>query len=118
MSTVDFALVRMAHQTWRLKLRAYLSGREDLDPKQLSSHKDCGLGKWIYSAGLAQHGHLRDLQQLEKRHKQMHELVKQVVVLNSASRKQEAEAEYAKVLQAADDVVDLIAKVEKQVGSA
>src|SRR5579864_4320779 len=108
MSAINFAAVKLAHMTWRLKLRAYLDGTEKIDPKTLVSHRDCGLGKWIYSTGTAEFAHCRDFLELESKHKVMHQMVKQVVEMKSLGRAKEAERELARVREFADMVVALI----------
>ncbi len=112
---VDFARVKMAHRSWRLKLRGFLDGRENLDPKQLASHQTCELGKWIYAEGMATYAHLPPFQDLEKKHKAMHGMVKQVVELKHAGNVPEAEVGFIRVVNAAEEVVALITKVEAQV---
>lgn len=114
-TNVDFARVKMAHRSWRLKLRGFLDGRENLDPKQLASHRTCELGKWIYSEGLANYAQLPVFQELEKKHKAMHALVKQVVELKHDGKVQKAEEEFARVASMGEEVVDLITKAEGQV---
>lgn len=114
MSTINFAVVKLAHQTWRLKLRAYLDGTEEIDPGSLVSHRDCGLGRWIYSAEAAEFAHSRDFLELESKHKVMHQMVKQVVELKSIGRVREAERELARVREFADIVVALITKLEER----
>jgi hypothetical protein len=115
MSTINFAVVKMAHQTWRLKLRAYLNGTEEIDPKSLVSHRDCSLGKWIYSTEAAEFTHSRDFLELESKHKVMHQMVKEVVELKRMGRCKEAAQELAKVREFADMVVALITKLEEKV---
>jgi methyl-accepting chemotaxis protein len=115
MSDLNFAMVKMSHNTWRLKLRGFLDGREQIDPMQLASHQGCELGKWIYSVGLSKHGQLHDMQELEKKHKIMHGVVRRVVELKSAGKAQEAEQEFLKVKEAADTVVSLLTNLEKQI---
>jgi methyl-accepting chemotaxis protein len=117
-ASVDFARVKMAHRNWRFKLRAFLDGREHLDPKKLASHRDCELGKWIYAEAMPVYGELLDVQQLEEKHKGMHALVKQVVELQHAGKTEEAEQEFTRVTQAAEHVVALLNNVERQVRSA
>jgi len=34
-----------------LKLRNFLDGGENLPTEKLASHRDCQLGKWLYSDG-------------------------------------------------------------------
>jgi methyl-accepting chemotaxis protein len=112
---VNFAVVKMAHQTWRLKLRSFLDGTESIDTKDLTSHRDCGLGKWIYSSETMAFASLPDFVELEKKHKSMHQLVKQVVDLKHIGRVKEAQQEFLKVKDSANEVVTLISKVEEKV---
>jgi len=116
-ASVDFARVKMAHRNWRFKLRAFLDGREHLDPKTLASHRDCELGKWIYAQAMPVYGQLLDVQQLEEKHKGMHALVKQVVELQGAGKTEEAEQEFTRVSAAAEQVVALLTSVERDVRS-
>jgi methyl-accepting chemotaxis protein len=113
--SLDFNRVKMAHRSWRLRLRSYLDGRENLDLKKLASHRDCELGKWIYAHAMSEYGHLHEVQTLEKKHHGMHDLVKQVVELKEAGKTQEAEQQFASVHKAAEEVVGLLTKVESQV---
>jgi methyl-accepting chemotaxis protein len=112
--SVDFARVKMAHRSWRLRLRRFLDGSEDIDPRQLASHRDCELGKWIYAAAMPSYGHLQDVQELEKKHKEMHDLVKEVVELKHAGKVKEAEQQFSGVASGADAVVALLGKVERE----
>lgn len=112
---VNFAVAKMAHQTWRLKLRSYLNDLEQIDPKGLVSHRECGLGKWIYSTETASFAALPDFIELESKHKSMHQLVKQVIEMKQIGREKEAEREFLRVREAADQVVALISKLEERV---
>ncbi len=114
-SGVDFARVKMAHRSWRLKLRSFLDGRENIDRTKLASHRDCELGKWIYAGGMAAYSHLPEMQELETMHKDMHALVKHVVELKHAGKAGEAEQEFVRVCDEAEGVVALINRVEAQV---
>jgi len=114
-NSVDFARVKMAHRSWRLKLRSFLDGRDNVDRTGLASHRDCELGKWIYGGGMAAYRHIPEMQVLESRHEEMHARVKHVVELKHAGKAGEAEQEYARVCDAADGVIALIDRVEAQV---
>jgi len=113
--SLDFAGVKAAHRSWRLKLRGFLDGREKLAAGRLSSHRDCDLGKWLYSDGAGAYHHIPEFQQLEERHKEMHSKVQQVVELKEAGKAPEAEREYQVVCRAADEVVGLLTRLEAQV---
>ena len=110
--TVDFARVKMAHRSWRLKLRGFLDGRTDLDPSQLGSHQTCELGKWIYGEGEAAYADVPDFRELENKHKVMHALVRQVVDAKMAGKKEEAEELFSQVGDTAEEVVALLGQVE------
>jgi len=114
-SSVDFSRVKMAHRSWRLRLRRFLDGRENLDSGKLASHRDCELGQWIYGGAMTQYGHLHSMQQLEKQHENMHALVRKVVELKHAGKTAEAEEQYARVVELAESVVAFLSKVETEV---
>lgn len=114
-NSVDFSRVKMAHRSWRLKLRHFLDGRENIERKGLASHRDCELGKWVYGGGMTAYGHLQEMQELETRHKEMHASVKQVVELKHAGKVSEAEQGFARVCEAAEQVIALITAVEAHV---
>ena len=116
--SVDFARVKMAHRSWRVRLRRFLDGSEDIDPAKLGSHQECELGKWIYADAMPNHGNLPDVQALESTHKAMHALVRDVVQLKHAGKSDEAEKKFAQVTQAGEEVVGLITKVEEKVKGA
>jgi len=115
--SLDFAGVKAAHRSWRLKLRGFLDGRENLVADKLSSHRECGLGKWLYGDGGANYGRVAEFQRLEARHKEMHAMVQQVVELKNGGKAADAEREFQRVCRAADDVVALLTAVETQVAS-
>jgi len=114
-SGLDFARVKMAHRSWRLKLRSFLDGHENIDGGKLASHRNCELGKWIYGGGMTAYSRLQEMQQLETKHKNMHVLVKHVVELKHAGKASEAEQEFSRVCEEAEGVVALITAVEAQV---
>ena len=116
--SLDFARVRMAHRNWRLKLRAFLDGKEDISPVKLASHQNCELGKWIYADAAVTFSHLPAFQELEKKHKSMHASVKQVVDLHNAEKMQAAAEAFARVANTGEEVVALLNKLEAQVARA
>jgi methyl-accepting chemotaxis protein len=117
-ASLDFSRVKMAHRSWRLKLRGFLDGRENLDPSKLASHQACELGKWIYAEGMATYSHVHGFQELESKHKAMHDVVKQVVELKHAGKVQDAEEAFTYVANTGEEVVALLTKVEAQVKPA
>jgi methyl-accepting chemotaxis protein len=112
---LDFSRVKMAHRSWRLKLRGFLDGREDIDVGKLASHASCELGRWIYDRGMASLSENSDFRELEQEHKSMHEAVKTVVELKNAGDTAQAEEALGTVTAKADRVVDLLTRLEAQV---
>jgi len=117
-AALDFAGVKMAHRSWRLKLRSFLDGRENLAADKLSSHRDCALGKWLYGEGSAAYDHFPGFQELEEKHKHMHGMVKEVVELKHAGNVAQAEQQFSVVCQTAEEVVALLSKLETQVAQS
>lgn len=115
MSQLNFAIVKMAHHTWRIKLRNFLDGNTQIVPKDVVSHQDCELGKWLYSEALTRFGQLHDMQELEKKHRSMHAVVRHVVELKHAGKIKEAQQRMATVYQEADAVVALLTKLEQEI---
>ncbi|HTZ32338.1 MAG TPA: cache domain-containing protein [Methylomirabilota bacterium] len=113
--SLDFAAVKSAHRNWRLKLRAFLDGRDNLSTGNLSSDRKCDLGKWLYGDGGAEYGRLPEFQRLLARHKEMHGLVGHVVETKRAGNSADAERGYQEVCHAAEDVVALLGEVEAHV---
>ena len=107
--------MKLALQTWRLKVRACLTNEGENECQPLTSHRECVIGKWIYSTGMDKYGQLHELRELERKHQQMHFMVKQVTDLKRLGRLREAELEFHKVRDTAEEVVALMDTVEKHV---
>ncbi len=116
--SLDFTMVKTAHRSWRLKLRNFLDGRENLTAEKISSHRDCELGKWLYGDGGAAYGHLAEFGELEEKHQQMHSAVKEVVELKHAGNVKMAEQRFSMVCQSADKVVALLTQLEAHVAQS
>lgn len=113
MKNIDFAVARSRHMSWKTRLRSFLDGQESLTEAQAVSHKDCDLGKWMYSEGLKKYGNLREMKDLETIHAQLHSQVKRIVQLKKASDKAGAEIEYKKLEAASHIIIDLLTQIEK-----
>ena len=112
---VDFADVRSKHLLWKSRLRRFLDGEEAMTKEQAVSHKHCDLGKWLYPAGLERYGHMQEMQQLEKVHKHLHEVIHRIVDLKHAGKAEQAEREFAQVESISQQVVSLLNAIERHV---
>jgi chemotaxis protein histidine kinase CheA len=112
---LDFATARSKHQQWFDRLRRFLDGKDMLTPEEAGSHKDCALGKWLYSTGLKEHGDLGELVELEKAHAGFHALVRKIVELVTAGRYAQAEQEFSELKPTSAKVVELLTAAERKV---
>jgi methyl-accepting chemotaxis protein len=67
-----------------------LLGHSGLRTEEVSDHHHCRFGKWYYSEGKAQYGHLDSFRAIEAPHGKVHTIAKEAVTLFNAQRKQEA----------------------------
>ena len=111
---LDFALARSKHLDWKTGLRSFLDGRHGLTEAQAVSHKDCELGKWLYSEGLGRYGHLTGMQELEQVHVELHAIVKKVVQLKDAGNAAAAQQEFVRLGPVSDKIIALLKDIEQR----
>ena len=115
--SIDFSAAKIAHMAWKSKLRAYLDGKESMNREHAVSHHDCAFGKWYYSEGLAQYGHIDDLRQIEQPHAELHRVIKDIIAMRESGRMQAAEDEYRKIGPLSQRIVGLLNKIERRIAS-
>jgi len=115
---LDFASARNKHLLWKSRLRDFLNGQKTLTAAEATSHKDCTLGKWLYSSGLEKFGKLPEVQQLESRHQQLHQSVGEVISLKTSGDTKGAERELARVDVVSSQIVSLLAGLERQMSAS
>jgi methyl-accepting chemotaxis protein len=116
MKKIDFAVARVMHVAWKSGLRSFLDGKETLTEDQAVSHKDCDLGKWLYSEGMAKFGNLPEMKELEKIHVELHSVVKGVVQLKNSGNASAAEQELAKIEPLSQRMFSLLIVIERKLG--
>ncbi len=114
-SALDFTLARNKHAAWKTRLKHFLDGSEKLTSAHAVSHKECDLGKWLYSDGLRLYGDLPDMQQMEEVHEQMHGYIGEVIHQYNNGNKVEAENLFKHVEKCSDTVVQCLTNVEKKI---
>jgi methyl-accepting chemotaxis protein len=110
---MDFGSARSKHLMWKSRLRRFLDGQETMSKDQAVSHKHCDLGKWLYSEGLTQYGHIQEMKKLEQVHKTLHEVIRGIVALKHAGKSEQAEQEFKKVEPISGQIVSLLDAVEQ-----
>ena len=111
----DFAFARIMHIAWKASLREFLDGKGSLTLEQAVSHKDCDLGKWLYSEGLTKYGDLPEMQEFEKVHVELHAIVKNTLQFKNSGDASSAEKEYEKMDKISSKIFSLLVAIEKKI---
>ena len=112
---LDFYSARTAHLAWRQKIRDFLDGKEGLTHKEAVSHRDCILGKWLYSSGMKQYGHMDEMQYMEKQHEKMHKVIREIIDMKNSGNPVAAENQFHQVESLSGEIVDLLKTIENKV---
>jgi len=112
---INFSAIRFKHLQWKSRLRDFLDGKAVLTEKQAVSHRDCDLGKWYYSEGMKNFGHIPEMKQLEVAHEDLHRTVKEIVRLKHSGNIAEAEEQYERIGPLSHEIIDLLNEIERHV---
>jgi methyl-accepting chemotaxis protein len=115
MGKFDFAVARVMHIAWKSSLRSFIDGKESMTEEQAVSHKDCDLGKWMYSDGITAYGTMPEMQELEKVHADLHAIVKRVIQLKNSGDNSAAEQELSKLEPVSQKIFSLLVTIEKKI---
>jgi methyl-accepting chemotaxis protein len=113
---LSFFEARQAHLAWKKRIRDFLDGDTTLTIKQAVSHRDCILGKWLYSVGMDKYGYIDEMNKMEVDHMHMHDTIKTIINLKESGNSQAAEKEFKNVDRLSTNVVNYLTKVEDKVG--
>ncbi|WP_130471261.1 methyl-accepting chemotaxis protein [Candidatus Magnetaquicoccus inordinatus] len=86
----DLAKVKKAHLDWLFRLHQIIGGRMVMKPEEVTSGRDCALGKWYYSEGERRFAHLPVFAELGRIHLQVHDTAREVVTLVQNKKQEEA----------------------------
>ena len=111
---VDLTAAKSAHLAWKTRIRSFLDGKESLTLEQAVSHRDCVLGKWYYSEGMAKYGKLHEMQELEDPHAQLHATIREIIKLKESGETIKAESLISRIDHLSDSIVAYLDKIEKK----
>ena len=111
MKKSDFPAIRLMHMSWKQRLIDFLNGKE-IETTERLSYKECDLGTWIYSDGMAKYGKMPEMQDLEKIHKEMHSVVERVVKMKRSGSISAVEQELAKIEHLSQRLYSLLIIIE------
>ncbi|WP_427110555.1 methyl-accepting chemotaxis protein [Lysinibacillus xylanilyticus] len=112
-------LSKADHILWKWRIYNMFLGLENVEPSDVSSHRDCRLGKWYTSARTVERfGHLQEYSELDAYHLRVHESAKLAAEAYKAGNIQQAEAHLIEIDQASKQVLyfinNLIVYLEKE----
>ena len=122
--TVDFSAEISDHVIWNLRLRDFLDrkkcmdGKECILEKEIISHRECTLGKWLYKEGMDKHGAIPEMQELEILHAEFHRIVKEIVQMKDDGNMSAAKQELSKLKSLSRRVITLIMSAEEKINIA
>jgi methyl-accepting chemotaxis protein len=114
-SDFDFFSARTAHLAWRQRIRDFLDGAKTLTHDEAVSHRDCALGKWLYSVGMQQYGQIDDMQVMEREHQTLHAVIREIIDLKQQGRGEQAEQRFGEIEMLSGKIVSLLKSVERKV---
>lgn len=79
------------HAEWKLKFRAAMSRKEQLDAPSIERDDCCMLGKWIHGEGKSQFARHGEFTEVRERHRDFHKHAGTVARHINAGRYEEAE---------------------------
>lgn len=113
-NAIDFSLAANKHLAWKSRLRHFLHSDQPLTDAELISHRECDLGKWLYSSGMKKYGHFSEMQDIEREHAEFHATIKTFASLQRDGRRDQAQTELAKIDRLSDKVVSLLNGLERK----
>ncbi|GLC89124.1 methyl-accepting chemotaxis protein [Lysinibacillus piscis] len=112
-------LSKADHILWKWRIYNMFLKLEHIEVNDISSHKDCRLGKWYTSErSIKRFGHLQDYRDLDIHHAHVHQSAKLAVEAYKAGNIQQAEIHLKDIEQASEQVLyhinHLIAYLENE----
>ena len=114
MANLDFVAAKLRHSTWKFKLRQFLNGHQQMSESEIISERECDLGTWLYSKGLAQYGKLPEMRLLEQVHTELHATVKKIISLKHTGDSSGAEEQMTKLEALSTKLVGLLTDIENK----
>lgn len=112
---IDLSLAKAQHSLWKIKLSSFLHGKLEIKLTEFVSHRDCLLGKWLYSTGLAKYGSIPEMESLETMHQQLHAIASRIVEMKRLGQIDAAELELDHIEPLSEKLTDLLNSVERKV---
>jgi len=116
MSNLPLVVAQSDHIKWIEEIFHALDGHKlGLKHRELTNHYECRLGGWYYGHGQKHYGNLKEFQELEAIHVDVHKIGHQIIQLYNDDRKDEAVLLAEDLLALKSKVLDSLNTLQKQV---
>ncbi|GGE94831.1 CZB domain-containing protein [Hymenobacter cavernae] len=109
----DFETALVKHLLFKSKLRSFLYGSGTAE-EPIRDANTCALGKWINERALVQYGHLPEAQELDRVHRQVHQVANRLMDLHVAGQAEQAIAGLSDVQVLTDRISQLLRTMENK----
>jgi PAS domain-containing protein len=113
---IDFKKAKVRHLLFKARLRSILYG-SDTDEGPVISHLECSLGQWIYSHALKAYGHIPEMHDFERIHKEIHKTAAGLIALYKNGKADEARAGLEEIEVISEHLSDTLSAVEDAAGT-
>lgn len=117
-SILDFQQAKANHLLFKSRLRTILYDEGDPADPQVLSQYACAIGKWLYGHALIQYETIPEVFTLEEVHSQLHRIARDLVSRYQQGQVWEARQGLLQLEQVADQLVDLLQRVETKVNAS
>lgn len=108
-------LSKSDHVVWRSKVRAAIFDGKKITRDDVKDCTTCRFGKWYLGEGKEKFGNLREFQDIEEPHKQLHKLGVEIVELLDQNKKSEAENKFKEVEKISEHLISLLDELKQKV---
>lgn len=121
MDTLDILSAWSKHLEWKTKLMSFVEGGFVTCPIPEShavSHQECGFGQWLYSSGLKKYAAFSIINEIEKKHQQLHSVVRRMFQLQQQKDEDGVNRGCAEVQLVSGELIASLETLEKQVNDS
>ncbi len=99
---------KSSHKMWRLRFLRFIEGKENINPNEFLSHRECQLGKWYYSEGIKKFGNVPEFIELGKKHEEFHRIGAQLIKLAGEGKIEEAKEKFKETDILTEQLISLL----------
>ncbi|MCF8334957.1 MAG: CZB domain-containing protein [Bacteroidales bacterium] len=114
---LNFFYAKHKHRMWKMKLKAFLLGLDELDENKIVSSDSCILGQWINNYGWEAYKEYPEMKKFVDLHEKIHQIVRDIPGLKKKNKLEEARNKFKELDKESDkliELLDILQQKEKQ----